>query len=374
MKQIKQLLDKAEVNTGTQEEISSARALFVITVAQIHCFIECTSEEGLAHGIPYLFDTVIGGPFSAPMLMFAMGICIVYASHKKWQDLLKRGIRLFVLGFILNIARYTIPYLVGFGLTGNYEKYIEPLAYRTFGNDILQFAGLSLCVISLFMEFRLSDMSMLIIALICSVAGTLLNGIDAGETAVNIILGHLIGIEDADGMVMADFVLLNWLIVPVCGYLFGKRLRHVKDKKRLYQLISPICLLICAVYFSVGIIGSRGMFGEGQNCYYHITTPDVFICILLSLGMLGVHYFVMHHIPQQCAAVIDKISRELTSIYCIHWVFVVFITNIFLYIARGTQELSVFQIFLLAIGITVLSIWIADLWKQIVKGKKWGMK
>ena len=84
MKQIKQLLDKAEVNTGTQEEISSARALFVITVAQIHCFIECTSEEGLAHGIPYLFDTVIGGPFSAPMLMFAMGICIVYASHKKW--------------------------------------------------------------------------------------------------------------------------------------------------------------------------------------------------------------------------------------------------------------------------------------------------
>ena len=193
---------------------------------------------------------------------------------------MKRGIRLFVLGFILNIARYTIPYLVGFGLTGNYEKYIEPLAYRTFGNDILQFAGLSLCVISLFMEFRLSDMSMLIIALICSVVGTLLNGIDAGETAVNIILGHLIGIEDADGMVMADFVLLNWLIVPVCGYLFGKRLRHVKDKKRLYQLISPICLLICAVYWDNWKQGNVWRRTELLLSYYHIRCVHLYPAVI----------------------------------------------------------------------------------------------
>lgn len=32
----------------------------------------------LESGIPYLFDTVIGGPFSAPMYLFAMGISMDY--------------------------------------------------------------------------------------------------------------------------------------------------------------------------------------------------------------------------------------------------------------------------------------------------------
>ena len=45
-------------------------------MAFVHCIIECTAPEALDHGIPFLFDYVIGSPISAPMFMFAMGIGI----------------------------------------------------------------------------------------------------------------------------------------------------------------------------------------------------------------------------------------------------------------------------------------------------------
>ena len=44
------------------------------------------------------------------------------------------------------------------------------------------------------------------------------------------------------------------------------------------------------------------------------------------------------------------------------------------YRVKGYMTIEASVIIPITIGITVLSIWIADLWKQIVKGKKWGMK
>ena len=78
-KRIDGLLADKPVNTGRQTDLDIAKAQMVLMLPFIHCIIECTSDEGLCSGIPYLFDTIIGGPFSAPMYLFAMGIGIVYS-------------------------------------------------------------------------------------------------------------------------------------------------------------------------------------------------------------------------------------------------------------------------------------------------------
>lgn len=308
----------------------------------------------------------------APGLMFVMGVCIMYSRKHQWQDVMKRGIFLFLLGFLLNLCRYTIPDLIGFFITGDYERYMEPIVYQTLNNDIFQLAGMALVTIGLFIKWKLPDWGMLLIAFSCSVIGTLCNGLDVGNPAGNIFLGYFLGTEDAQGKVLSYFVYLNWLIVPVSGYVFGKKMRKVKDKALLYRCISPLCFLIIIPYYAVGISRRLGMFGDGENCYYHVTTPDVLVCILTALGMLGIYYWIGSRLSEKAIRVVGQIGKDMTAFYFIHWILVAGSVHLGLYIIRGTQELSQGWVLWLALVITFVSLALADLWSRKIwkRGRK----
>ena len=253
MELINQIFAKENVNSGRQMEIDLAKVVFVLMVAAVHITIDCVPEEALSIGLPYVFDSVIGGPMIAPGLMFAMGACLVYSRRQGWKDIFHRGIFIFILGFVLNLCRYTIPDLIGYAISGDTERYLDPILYQTFNNDIFQFAGLALMTIALFLKLKLKDGVMVGIALLGSMAGTLLNGVDVGSVPGNMILGYFIGVEDAAGEVLSYFVYLNWLIMPVSGYVFGKLLKRMKDKDLFYRMAVPVCLLaggslLCASY------------------------------------------------------------------------------------------------------------------------------
>ena len=355
------------INCGRQKELDLAKCGAVLCLALIHCIIECTPEEQLVSGIPYLFDTVIGGPLSATVFMFAMGVGAVYQDSQSTRDGVLRGLRIMLISYMLNICRFLIPYLIGYGITGDTEKYIDPLLYKVLCNDVLLFAGMALVLIVLFRKIKLKDWQMAAIAFAASAAGTMLNGVDVNNALGNILLGYLIGTEDAAGMVMSYFPLLNWLVFPVSGYIFGKRLLRLKDKNLFYGILSAICVPVATIYYAVGIVYERGMFGEGQNCYYHLQFSDAVGAILSTLGVLGLCHFLIRHLPEWVSSLSQKISRNITSIYCIHWVLVVYITNLGLYIWRGTQVLPVWQTLLLGAAIEIAAIYIAAIWQQIRK-------
>ena len=355
------------INCGRQKELDLAKCGAILCLALIHCIIECTPEEQLVSGIPYLFDTVIGGPLSATVFMFAMGVGAVYQDSQSTRDGVLRGLRIMLISYMLNICRFLIPYLIGYGITGDTEKYIDPLLYKVLCNDILLFAGMALVLIALFRKIKLKDWQMAAIAFAASAAGTMLNGVDVNNALGNILLGYLIGTEDAAGMVMSYFPLLNWLVFPVSGYIFGKRLLRLKDKNLFYGILSAICVPVATIYYAVGIVYERGMFGEGQNCYYHLQFSDAVGAILSTLGVLGLCHFLIRHLPEWVSSLSQKISRNITSIYCIHWVLVVYITNLGLYIWRGTQVLPVWQTLLLGAAIEIAAIYIAAIWQQIRK-------
>ena len=355
------------INCGRQKELDLAKCGAILCLALIHCVIECTPEEQLVSGIPYLFDTVIGGPLSATVFMFAMGVGAVYQDSQSTRDGVLRGLRIMLISYMLNICRFLIPYLIGYAITGDTEKYIDPLLYKVLCNDILLFAGMALVLIALFRKMKLKDWQMAAIAFAASAAGTMLNGVDVNNALGNILLGYLIGTEDAAGMVMSYFPLLNWLVFPVSGYIFGKRLLRLKDKNLFYGILSAICVPVATIYYAVGIVYERGMFGEGQNCYYHLQFSDAVGAILSTLGVLGLCHFLIRHLPEWVSSLSQKISRNITSIYCIHWVLVVYITNLGLYIWRGTQVLPVWQTLLLGAAIEIAAIYIAAIWQQIRK-------
>lgn len=364
---VKKILSDKEVNCERQQEFDLARAVIIFCLALIHCTIECTSDEGLTKGIPYLFDAIIGGPFSAPMYMFVMGVGMVYTKNKEPMQYLKRGIKIFIAGYMLNICRFAIPYLLGYAITGEYGKYIEPLVYKVLGNDILIFAGLAMMILALFVKMKLSNIVMIIVGMMMAAAGTLLNGVDVGYPLGNIFLGYIIGTEDAAGMVVSDFPILNWMLFPICGYVFGIILKRVKDKKLFYLMSSIPTILIAIIYFTYGVYYEIGMFGEGQNCYYHMIFSDVLASLALTIGMVGVYYGMTLILPKKLLSYAYEISRNITYIYCIHWVLVSFVVNICIYISIGTQELAPWIVMILGSAISVVSIIIAyyfRLWKN----------
>ena len=66
----------------------------------------------------------------------------------------------------------------------------------------------------------------------------------------------------------------------------------------------------------------------------------------------------------------EKISRNITSFYCIHWIMISFSVSVFLYIRNGTQELPVSGSLLLSFvicALTAVIIYIKDGFKK--KGK-----
>ena len=69
------------------------------------------------------------------------------------------------------------------------------------------------------------------------------------------------------------------------------------------------------------------------------TRGDVQPYIYLSKGLMR----------KGSVAFLREVSRNITSIYCIHWVFVRTITNVILYIKNGTQILPLWQTMLLSL-------------------------
>lgn len=357
----KEFMEREEVNTGRQPEVDLARAIPVISLPFVHCVIECCTQQNINEPIPFLFNVIIGAPLGAPIFVFAMGLSIVYSKHRDPEFLMKRGIILFIAGFILNALRFGLNYVIGYAVTGEYDKFIAPILYKIFGNDVLQFAGLALFLIGFLMSKKVPDLGIFAISFVMSLIGWKFRHMNFGIPAVNVALGHIIGTEEPNGYVLSDFPIMNWFMVPVAGYIFGKVLLRIKDKKKFYIPVMPILAVLYWIYFAVesrmhfGKMAGGSTLVEEENAYYHAETFDVISYIICAIGMLGVYYIITSICPDVVNKFFNSVSRNITRIYFIHWIFVVLITNVIIYKINGTQELPVYQIMILALFIFLIS-------------------
>ncbi|MBR4456034.1 MAG: acyltransferase family protein [Solobacterium sp.] len=355
MKKISEFFSDDICNFGRQAEIDLAKAIPVLSLPFIHTVIECASSDSLNYGLPFIFDCFVGGPMSAPVYMFSMGLVLNYARQKGPKAMRRKALHLFLVGFLLNICRFLIPYLTGFALTGDVQHFLVPLPYKVFGNDVLQFAPLALVLLSFLQEKGFSDRKILSLAVLMSLVGWTLNDIDFHNPVLNVLLGHVMGTVDEAELVISDFPILNWFIFPAAGMIFGKAHRRLKDKAGFYRMVSPVCLAIVCIYYPLAMHYEWGMFGSGENAYYHLQFYEMptFFCDIFAL--LGIYYLMTRVMPEKMMSFFRSISMGITEFYCVHWVLVIVITNVILYIINGTQELPVPETLLLSLAITVVT-------------------
>ncbi len=374
MKFLKSIFSEEPCNTGRQFEFDWFKFILIYRLAVVHVFVEATPPANLdVLGIPYYFDSIVGGVIGPTRFMIMMGLGLAYTRHGTPREVFHRGVKLGIIGLVLNVFRFLIPSLIGYAVTGDSVRYLSSLPYLFFGNDILQFVSLAIMFMALLLHLKLNPPKIFAVSIVMSIIGTVFSSVDLHNNVLNVMLGHITGVENAAGnpYIVSDFPILTWFIFYAFGYIFGYYYRRLKDKKKFYLTFSTVCLVVSTIFCIWEIKAGIGMMmGPGANVFYHMNTVEAFICIMACLGTMMPFYYVSKIIPQKFRKAIESVSRNVNIVYCIHWVLVWWTVDLVLYCVRGTSYLGPVTCYLLGLALSIISILLAELWSRFKKNYK----
>ena len=331
----------------------------VAIIAMIICHTVCYMGA-IPENVGYVVaEEILGGPMAAPMFMICMGIAINFSRRSTPQALVRRGFRLFLLAYLLNFLRAGIPVIIGIAL-GLTDTVADNLVMAFMIVDILQFAGLALIFIGLCQKLKMKGWLMLVIAIVLSITGTLCQGFDCGNDAVNALLGLFIGAGPSDvESCYSCFPFANWIIYPVFGLLAGRYLKSCTNKERLYRLVLAVTLPL-TIFYS-WLTARMGFTPLSDNLYYWHNLADAFFFICLDLMLIALAWQLCKILPQAIMKPLEGLSKSITAVYCISWVIICWV-GLPLFMGLELKPLNPWLAYLPAIVITVVSYRLALLW------------
>ena len=343
-------------NNERQFELDVSKFFAIIFMIMVHCFAFCSLCQIESVYLQYL---LIFLQCSAPLFMFAMGVGMVYTRHRSSREFVSRGIKLILMGFIINLIYFCYGCFLGVEL--------EYCALSLIANDILQFAGLSFLLIGLFKRINLNLKQIFLISIILSIFGTFINHFEFSNMYLAQFLGHFIGTEGYK--IVSCFPVLNWFVVPVVGMIFGNCLIRCTDKNLFYKKIFLRTFLLSLVFVAGGLITRYGMFSTTGGKVYeklqylHVTTPDVLIMLIFILFLISVFYFLLPFIPRKIEELIEITSKNVTNIYIIQWALLLLLINPLNKFFRIKPN-HVFCV-LIIFGLTMLSILLSEIYVKM---------
>ena len=299
------------------------------------------------------------GPLAAPLFMFAMGVGICYSSHRTPKDFAKRGVQLFVMGYLLNFFRNGIYFAIYYWTRGEWD--IPELIYQSFCGDIFHFAGLTFLLVALFKKYKMSVLTMGGVAIVMQIVGRLLSQYVPVDEGLTYIVGHFYYVGNC------YFPLLQWFIFPVAGIIFAKYLRYITDKDKFYRSVLGISALLLlgfcsALYFAEYDI--RNFYILKDDIYYQQEFFHSAFTILVILIELALLYFVTQKIHSSAInRTLEYISSNLNHIYIIQWMLVG--TATFVVMMADIDDLQAGPAILLGFAFIVLSVLISKLYDRI---------
>ena len=107
---LKVFFSRDDVNTKRQLNVDFAKCLAIIFMVFVHVFIY-PLYKNVDTGLGY-FIYAIGGSFlAAPVFMIAMGFGLAFTNSGSPNQIIKRGIKIFILSYIINAVRLFVPFI-----------------------------------------------------------------------------------------------------------------------------------------------------------------------------------------------------------------------------------------------------------------------
>ncbi len=346
-----EILREEEINTKRQYNLDVLKTIAVISMIMAHAVTALGRHRpGFENETLYLFGKYILSDYIAVAhaFMFAMGVGIVFSNNNDPKSLIERGVKTYIIGYVLNFFRYGIYNIFGSLFAG---RLMDSFWNSLLEQDILQFAGLAMIATGCLKALKLDIKAVLFFSIILSAIGSCFSFLDTGNFLLNLFIGHFIATTD-----ISCFVFFNWYIFVAFGMFFGLVIRRIHNLKAFYKKLLVISGTMSAAYILLTI--KYGMFfWSKSNRYYSISTLDVIGLLSLDLLVLSVTYFFVDKIWKKLLKCCIVMSKTVNDIYIIHWIILGFIDSIFCFGLGIVMPYSL--IYLIGIFMVVISYLIA---------------
>lgn len=368
-------LTESECNTGRQLIPDIAKGLAIVWMVPSHTLgtLSFIVAEEPVYGSTAFFDCILAGHWAAPVFMFCMGVGIMYSRKLTPGYLAIRGLKIFGLSLLLNFLRFIIPYLfslaygngqisIGWGgvidISAGFD--LRTVAALFFYQDILGFAGLVMILLAPLFALKVRPFSIFVFGVCLSVAGTFLGDCSTGNVLADEFRAYFVTTNQS------SFALLGWTIFPAAGIFFGSILKRCTCPSRFFIKAGITVLPLSLVYIAVMVAGGSyypfSQFGE-----YGLTIGDAIGGLCLGFLLFALLALLVKVFPHCEWSVLRRYSRNITSMYFIHWVIIgLLIIGIYLPI-RGLCPVNESLAILFGFPLLLLSDFLAVIWSKIGK-------
>lgn len=317
----------------TLDFLKGAAVIFMI---QVH-LTELFALQDIYYSTVGKISLFLGGPPAAPVFMAVMGY-IFALSNKRFSENLLRGVKLILLGLILNIGlNFHLLLRIYSG-----EYLLDPLTY-ILGADILPLAGMSIVILSLFKKFfKVNLLKTILFLLLIILISENLNQLGDTEKPISYFQTFFYG-----NLHWSYFPLFPWLVYPVIGFCFYN-LSISPYYQYIFKFIDYIIIIsaiIIATTFNFGL----GISSDLAN-YYHHNYLFVFWVILFLIVFVHLSYKLETLFSKNILLLLIKwIGKKVTDFYIIQWLI---IGNLATWLYKSQSH---WQLILWFIVITIIS-------------------
>ena len=174
--------------------------------------------------------------------------------------------------------------------------------------------------IGLMQKLKVSDLGIIVITAAMLVVNQLLQGMDTGNDALNIVCGYFWGTTVFDGnMTISRYPMFAWIVYPVAGYLMAKVMVRIKEKHMFYRNLA-IWSFIALVPLTIGCALTDVFNGgfTGKEAYFSGILPGLW-CTAAGFLWIAFIYLVSSKVPEKYLSPIERWSKNITVIYVVHF-------------------------------------------------------
>ena len=287
------------------------KGIAILLMIQVHVVELFASHELAASSVGKVF-MFLGGPPVAPLFMVLFGY-FISVSHKSRQQLIVRGLKIFALGMLLNLA-FNFN-LINSVMRGLLQIDILPFV---FGADILQFAGLSLMVIALLKNVLEQQLVVTLIIIIASVLlGQYLVAYIPEDNSLKYMTAFFYGSAK-----WSYFPLFPWLAYPLTGIaLYQLQQRYQIDvtltnKTNRALAIGALLFVILTIGYAITVTSDL------PSYYHHGILFFLWTIVFLIAYSVCVHTITEHIGTTLLFQYLTWLGKHVTLIYIIQWIII----------------------------------------------------
>lgn len=305
-----------KINTKRQVELDVARGIAVLFMIIIHAQLYFASTNTLDTYFAD-FNDFTGDIPAAPMFMFLLGIGINYTKKNDPKIMFKRGLGLIFTGYLLNFVRGFLPNIIQAYNLSNIA-YIYTAVSELFYVDILHFSGITMIMFGVFKKFKIKNIKIALIGILLALINLFMLKIQTDNIIISAITGLFWGSNE-----LTFFPFLTWMFYPIAGFIFGSFLIRCNDKNKFYAIsgiVASIIFIGGTYLFNVIFKIPNGLTSD-TGYYQHFLTDNITFTafVIFEISILN---FIVPIMPRFLKSMIERWSKNVTSIFCIHWVII----------------------------------------------------